>query len=117
MHDLGDMLVHAGFADPVMDQERVTLTWPDAAALLAELRGFGGNVDPGRHAALRTPRWRRRLEDALGALAGPDGRPALQFELVFGHAFRPAPRPRLAAETAVPLADLRAMVRSGRRGD
>jgi malonyl-CoA O-methyltransferase len=115
MHDLGDMLVHAGFADPVMDQEQVTLTWPDAAALLAELRSFGGNVDPGRHAGLRTPRWRRQMEAALGALAGADGRPALQVEMVFGHAFRPAPRPRLAAETAVPLADLRAMVRSGRR--
>ena len=29
MHDLGDMMVHAGFADPVMDQELLTLTWPD----------------------------------------------------------------------------------------
>jgi hypothetical protein len=28
MHDLGDMLVQAGFADPVMDQETLTLTWP-----------------------------------------------------------------------------------------
>ena len=114
MHDLGDMLVHAGFADPVMDQETITLTWPDPVALLTELRSFGGNVDPGRHAALRTPRWRDRLLDALGTLAGSDGRPALQFEVVFGHAFRPAPRPRLAAETSVPLADLRAMVRAGR---
>jgi malonyl-CoA O-methyltransferase len=114
MHDLGDMLVQAGFADPVMDQEVVTLTWPDPAALLAELRTFGGNVDPGRHAALRTPRWRERLHEALAALAGPDGRPALQVEMVFGHAFRPAPRPRMAAETSVPLADLRAMVRAGR---
>ena len=114
MHDLGDMLVHAGFADPVMDQELVTLTWPDPAALLAELRTWGGNVEPRRHAALRTPRWRQRLQDALATLAGSDGRPALQVELVFGHAFRPPPRPRLAAETTVPLADLRAMVKAGR---
>jgi malonyl-CoA O-methyltransferase len=115
MHDLGDMLVQAGFADPVMDQELVTLTWPDAAALLAELRTLGGNVDPARHVGLRTPRWRGQLEAALATLAGPDRRPALQVEMVFGHAFRPAPRAPLAAETAVPLADLRAMVRSGRR--
>ena len=38
MHDLGDMLVAAGFADPVMDQERLTLTWASAEALL---RGRG----------------------------------------------------------------------------
>jgi len=115
MHDLGDMLVHAGFADPVMDQEPVTLTWPDAGALLADLRALGGNVDPRRHAGLRTPRWRERLLQALAATAGADGRLSLQVELVYGHAFRPLPRPRLAATTEVPLADLRAMARSGRK--
>jgi malonyl-CoA O-methyltransferase len=115
MHDLGDMLVHAGFADPVMDQETVTLTWADPSALLAELRTLGGNVDPARHAGLRTPRWRARLLDALAATAGADGRPALSFELVYGHAFKPPPRPQLQLETRVPLDDLRAMVRAGRK--
>ena len=33
MHDVGDMLVHAGFADPVMDMEHLTLTYADAAAM------------------------------------------------------------------------------------
>ena len=37
MHDLGDMLVGAGFADPVLDQETLTLRWKSAEALLAEL--------------------------------------------------------------------------------
>ena len=115
MHDLGDMLIEAGFADPVMDQEQITLTWASSAALLAELRTLGGNLSPRRLPGLRTPRWQRRLLDALGALAGADGRLSLNFEIVYGHAFRPAPRPRLAAETAVPLDDLRAMVRAGRR--
>jgi malonyl-CoA O-methyltransferase len=32
MHDLGDMLVHAGFADPVLDQETLTLRWRNAEA-------------------------------------------------------------------------------------
>ena len=115
MHDLGDMLVHAGFADPVMDQETVTLTWATPQALLAELRQLGGNVDPRRGAGLHTPRWRERLLARLAERAGPDGRVALDFDVVDGHAFRPAPRPRLAAQTQVPLDDMRAMVRSGRR--
>ena len=47
MHDLGDMLVHAGFADPVMDQETLTLQLADMPqALLAELRSLGGNAAP-----------------------------------------------------------------------
>jgi malonyl-CoA O-methyltransferase len=115
MHDLGDLLVEAGFADPVMDQETVTLTWASAAALLDELRTLGGNVATGRHAGLRTPRWRACLLDALSATAGDDGRVALDFEIVYGHAFRPPPRARMAARTEVPLDDLRAMARAGRK--
>jgi malonyl-CoA O-methyltransferase len=115
MHDLGDMLVEAGFAGPVMDQETVTLTWATPEALLAEMRQLGGNVSPRRHAGLRTPRWRLRLLDALQAQVDAQGRVALDFELVYGHAFRPPPRPRVAARTEVPLDDLRSMARAGRR--
>lgn len=116
MHDLGDMLIEAGFADPVMDQETITLTWADGAAALAELRTLGGNADPQRGAGLRTPRWRQRLARALQAqAAGPDGRVRLSFEVVYGHAFRPLARPRVEAETRLPLDELRAMVRTRRR--
>ncbi len=88
MHDYGDMLVRAGFADPVMDQERLRLTWPDASALLRDLRALGGNADPARFPGWRTPRWRQTLLDALGVLQGPDGRLALTVEVAYGHAFR-----------------------------
>jgi malonyl-CoA O-methyltransferase len=115
MHDLGDMLVAAGFADPVMDQERLTLTWATPEALLGELRTLGGNADPARLAGLRTPRWRARLHAALRERAGADGRIALEFELVYGHAFNPPPRAKLAGETRVALDDLRAMARGPRR--
>jgi malonyl-CoA O-methyltransferase len=112
MHDLGDMLVHAGFADPVMDQELITLTWESPEALLAELRGLGVNAAPARFAGLRTPRWKRRLLSELQALAGADGRIALTFEVAYGHAFKAAPRIPLAAETTVSLDDMRNLVRT-----
>jgi len=111
MHDLGDMLVQAGFADPVMDQETITLQWPNAQALLDELHGLGGNASPRRAGGLRTPRWRRQLLRELESLAGADGRPALAFEVAYGHAFRAAPRLRGGEETTVSLEDMRAMVR------
>lgn len=113
MHDLGDMLVHAGFADPVMDQELLTLSWPDADALLRELRGWGANLSPQRHAGLRTPRWRQQLAQALAPAAGA-GRPSLTVELVYGHAFRVAPRPRVQAETAVSVDEMRSLIRASR---
>lgn len=113
MHDLGDMLVAAGFADPVMDQEQITLSWSDAEAALAELRELGGNADPRRHPGLRTPRWRARLLQGLARHAcDRAGRVELSFEVVYGHAFKPAPRARISSETTVAVEDLRAMARA-----
>jgi len=114
MHDLGDMLVHAGFADPVMDQETLVLHWASPQALLGELRTLGGNVSPDRLAGLRTPRWRTRLEDELQSLRRPDGRLQLSFEVAYGHAFKAAPRMQPGVETTVSLEDMRSLVRSGR---
>lgn len=111
MHDLGDMLVHGGFADPVMDQETITLTWSTPQALLAELRGLGGHLGTDRHAGLRTPRWHARLQQALAARRDAQGRIALRFEIVYGHAYKGTPRPAAGAPAVVSLASLR----SGRR--
>ena len=114
MHDLGDMLVGVGFADPVMDQETLTLTWSTPAAALDELRQLGGNAHPQRAAGLRTPRWRQQLMDALAQTAGPDGRVALGFEVIYGHAFKPLPRARVAPTTHVAVDELQRMARSRR---
>ena len=114
MHDLGDMLVRAGFADPVMDQETLTLTWDSPRALLAELRNLGGNASPLRRPGLCTPRWRERLHAGLQTLAGADGRLRLSFEIVYGHAFKAPPRAALTGETTVAVEDMRAILRSTR---
>jgi len=114
MHDLGDMLVEAGFADPVMDQETLRLTWSTPAAALAELRSLGMNNDAARFAGLRTPRWRERLLQALGAKVDAQGRVMLEFEVVYGHAFKPVPRAKLAAQTQVGLEDMKSMLSRGR---
>ncbi|MBW8829130.1 MAG: biotin synthase [Burkholderiales bacterium] len=115
MHDLGDMLVHAGFADPVMDQETITLSWPTPQAMLDELRSLGGNTAPGRFQALRTPRWRARLEQELEASSGPDGRIAMRFEVAYGHAFKAMPKVQAGQPTTVSLDEMRSLVRTRRR--
>jgi len=114
MHDLGDMLVQAGFADPVMDQETLTLQYDTAQALLDELRSLGGNTAPDRFAGLRTPRWRARLLRELEGLRGRGGKLEVSFEVAYGHAFRAAPRLRPGEATSISLDDMRAMVRTGR---
>jgi malonyl-CoA O-methyltransferase len=111
MHDYGDMLLQAGFADPVMDQETIALRWDGAEALIAELRSLGGNAHPARVQAARTPRWRAQLLQALESLRGPDGRLGLSFEVAYGHAFKGRPRARADAPTTVPLDEMRALLR------
>lgn len=112
MHDLGDELLQAGFSDPVMDMERLTLTWASPEAMLGELRTWGGNVAHGRMPGLRTPRWKDGLLERIReGLIQPDGRIALTVELVYGHAVKPEPRAKVAAETRVSLDDMRRMVR------
>jgi malonyl-CoA O-methyltransferase len=112
MHDWGDMLVHAGFAEPIMDMERITLTYSSADSLLDELRGLGRNLHTARFPALRGRRWRHTLCAALEhALQGPDGRLQLTFEVVYGHAFKPAPKLTVSSETRVPLEEMRRSLR------
>lgn len=100
MHDWGDQLAMAGFADPVMDQERITLTFDTPARLLAELRGLGRNLHPRRVAGLRTRAWRQRLEAALDERLRPSpGAPlALSFEIIYGHALKPSAARRAPRE-------------------
>ncbi len=116
MHDWGDMLVQAGFAEPVMDMERITLTYETPARLLQELGELGRNFHPARFAGLRGRRWKARLESLIAQrlATGPDGRLALTFEVIYGHALRPQPRLRVSAMSSVSVEDMRTMLKDGR---
>jgi len=105
MHDLGDMLAHTGFADPVMDMEKLTLTYADAIAMMRELKAIGAqNATTGRPRGLTgRARWQRML-DALEAFRR-DGRLPATYEVVYGHAWKPEARV---------VADGRAIVRFDR---
>ncbi|MCH4270158.1 methyltransferase domain-containing protein [Kerstersia gyiorum] len=92
MHDFGDQLVENGFADPVMDQETLTLTYETPERLLQDVRALGGNPAIGRRAGLPGRQWLQDLKDALAAQRGADGRIALSVEVSYGHAWRAAAR-------------------------
>jgi malonyl-CoA O-methyltransferase len=112
MHDWGDMLVHAGFAEPIMDMEHITLSYSSADTLLAELRGLGRNLHPQRFPALRGRHWRKTLCESLEReLRGTDGRLHLSFEVVYGHAFKPQPKLTVTSETRVTLEEMRRSLR------
>jgi len=93
MHDIGDMLVGAGFADPVMQMEYMTLTYPDALAMLRDLKAIGAtNAARGRARGLMgRARWRKALEALDAKRMEPEGRTSATFEVIYGHAWKAAP--------------------------
>lgn len=86
MHDIGDMLVAAGYADPVMDMEMITLNYSSPRGLLQDQRHLG--VRDGLLGQLPWRQWRRLL-----SAWAQTGRPLpATFEVVYGHAWKAAPR-------------------------
>jgi malonyl-CoA O-methyltransferase len=89
MHDIGDALVRAGFRDPVMDVERLTVTYANVIELLRDLKAIGAhNVAAGRFKALTGRRHFERFERTYRELER-DGRLPASYEVVFGHAWAP----------------------------
>lgn len=95
MHDIGDALVRSGFAEPVMDMEKVTLTYASLRELVLDLRATGvANAHEARARGLMTPRRWQALEQAYADFALADGRLPCTYEVVYGHAWVPdAPPP------------------------
>ena len=114
MHDWGDMLVQAGFAEPVMDMERIRLTYPDSQALWTDLRAMGRNLHRQRFAGLRGRAWQAQWHDRVQQLVQPDeqGRLVLTVEVIYGHALKGAPRAAVSSTSEVSLQDMRAMLKT-----
>lgn len=89
MHDLGDALLRAGFTDPVMDVEHITLTYKDALQLMREIKAIGAhNVTAGRLHGLTG---RQKLQKLMTAYEQfrRDGVLPCTYEVVYGHAWVP----------------------------
>lgn len=92
MHDLGDLLVRAGFSEPVLDTETVAISYAEPQRLWEDLRAAGAvNSLAQRNPGLTGRQAALRLEGALRSLAGDNGRFDITLEVIFGHAWS-APR-------------------------
>jgi malonyl-CoA O-methyltransferase len=93
MHDVGDALVRARFADPVMDTEQITLTYPAVRELMQDLKILGaGNATTDRPRGL-TGRARLAALDAAYEIHRSEGRLPASYEVVYGHAWVPEQKP------------------------
>jgi malonyl-CoA O-methyltransferase len=117
MHDLGDALVRGGFAAPVLDVERYTLTYLDLRRVAADLKATGAhNATTGRAKGLTGRRQFAAVQTAYESFR-QDGRLPATFEVVFGHAWMPAADARRTGADAasVSLEEIKQQLRARRR--
>src|SRR5271166_114041 len=117
MHDLGDALVRAGFAAPVLDVERYTLKYKDVRGLAADLKAIGArNFTAARPRGL-TSRGRFLGMQAAYEAFRDDGRLPATVEVVFAHAWAGVERPaqRRNGSASIPLAELRRQLQGRRK--
>lgn len=90
MHDIGDEMLAAGFREPVMDAERLTLEYPDVMSLMRELKGLGEhNVASQRFRGLTGKDRLKAMLEAYEQFRCNERYPA-SFEVIYGVAFAPA---------------------------
>ena len=90
MHDVGDALMRAGWAEPVMDQQHFTLTYENVRGVMRDLKEMGAhNVTAGRNHGLTGKARLRAVNDAYERFR-VDGRLPATYEVVYGHAWAPS---------------------------
>lgn len=117
MHDIGDALVRGGFASPVLDVERYTLTYLDVRRVAADLKATGAhNATLGRPRGLTGRRQFAALQAAYEVFR-QEGRLPATYEVVFGHAWTPVTAgPRAGGDgSTVSLDEVREQLRARRR--
>jgi malonyl-CoA O-methyltransferase len=91
MHDVGDALLRAGLANPVLDVDRLTVTYRDSDSLYRDLTTSGArNSLVNRRKSLTGRKRFTQMEQAI--FAGiPSSHLSLSLELVCGHAWGTGP--------------------------
>jgi malonyl-CoA O-methyltransferase len=107
MHDVGDALLQAGFRDPVMDMETITLTYADVRGLLRDLKGIGANnATYGRNHGLTSKVRLQAFLQAYEYFRAEDGLYPATYEVVYGHAWAPKLLPATAPEKFIPIRNM-----------
>ncbi|HPY39384.1 MAG TPA: malonyl-ACP O-methyltransferase BioC [Thiolinea sp.] len=104
MHDVGDALLAAGFRDPVMDREVITVTYPAVKGLLQDLKAIGANnATLGRNRGLTGKQRLQAFYQAYEAYKLEDGLYPATYEVIYGHAWAPKIKPSAKPERFIPI--------------
>jgi malonyl-CoA O-methyltransferase len=91
MHDVGEAMMNARLAEPVLDMDRYVLTYDTAMALMKDLKVLGAsNVNEGRRRGLTGRQGLKQVADYYEQFRDDDVLPA-SYEVIFGHAWAGVP--------------------------
>ena len=109
MHDIGDTLGRAGFGDPVMETEYLTVPYDDVLTLMRDLKGIGAsNSNIERSRGMFGRRTLAALQAAYECERRDDGKLPATYEVVYGHAWAVEGRRRQPSDAhTFPLAELK----------
>lgn len=109
MHDIGDALIRAGFASPVLECDVMTVTYDDVFSVMRDLRGIGAvNSLQGRRRGLSTAALLKQMAGHYERFRSAGKLPAT-YEVVYAHAWRPQSGERVQDGSTVatfPFADI-----------
>ena len=96
IHDLGDALLCGGFAEPIMESERLTLTYANADDALRDARNMGAGcaLAARPRGLMGRKRWQRAVADYAAYFGGADGRVTATVEAVYATAWRRKSQPQ-----------------------
>lgn len=88
MHDIGDALIRAGFTEPVMEMETITVQYTSVLKLMRDLRGIGAsNALNQRRRGLMGKKAMKMIENQYVELFACDGKIPATYEVIYGHAW------------------------------
>lgn len=91
LHDIGDMLLHCAFQDPVVDKENITLCYDNVLSLLQDLKGVGStNFSSLKKPGCMTPHLLQKVQAAYEQYKNPANHYPATYEIIYGHALSPA---------------------------
>ncbi|TNF92908.1 MAG: malonyl-[acyl-carrier protein] O-methyltransferase BioC [Gammaproteobacteria bacterium] len=105
MHDIGDLLLQSGLAEPVMDREELTLTYETVREVMLDLKHIGANN------AIQTRSrgllGKKRYQSLVSAYEvwRQDGRLPATYEVIYGNAWGSETRQKGSAVT-VPVSSI-----------
>ena len=108
MHDVGDALMHAGFQQPVVDMETITLTYTSLSALMKDLKNIGAsNAAVNRNRGLTGKNAFKALEKAYEKFKTDEGLYPLTYEVIYGHAWSQAGVEAFGGKKVISIAEVR----------